>query len=1520
MADTIFQINDIDFIVPPTSISVYKEGLNYSVKSLRTKSSVKIASGNGIYHAQINLTIPPKELLALHRLICQVKNNPFVCVNNNFLKESLETKEEYENAPGNYLYFTLMGLNINNHPSSPGSFIVELDLRYFNSKPYMENLSFFDDINGGDFDIGFNTNRRSYNKIPKKVISGDPKESFIYVRYSNYLQILYLKKYFKINLKEEDDDDGSPLIKIADQLLLQAGRLGLHDIEGKEKIIELIYGSSKYTQIKNRNFINLKLSAELAGKLKEAITNNITSNMSTEDRYKQREANVKALKLISENENSIPGSLYFSELVGPFNCRYEKATDTVDLQADGEYKKEYPRDFTDGAVSDFTSYGKITVDFPKEGSDLVTLKVEHLLTDEGSIETNKTDQKEHSPYIYTPTKTKFVTCVEEGKQSTLRLETLGFDKPYVFQIKVVNPKGVKFIYFNHKTKDSKKVIPNQTIIGIADQKAEYEVTMSKELFEKMPMLKRYREKQRENALLSQKNFSKQYEELEKFLSENYQPYLDRKDSKSNIYESVLGVNFLDYKDYELNTLLGENRTRREGGVDFEYDKNTIITSINGSLRHITPSIPILGQETPTHQFLGSMEPNYQISLIGKGVVNSEGILNKMPDSFLNLEKQRKDSQENAKRFNEIPDVSNFAIDSLITKLLGSYESSEHFNSTIQLGGVDIDYYREKYNFSINSTNTFTVEGQPNTYGMNIHFQETRSYKEEEIRPAFTNYTNKYLSAKFFNTVLGSGIEIPDKSFKKDKAIQGNPTKLTPRVAAKPKPKPKKEVKEELVNENYNWMDWKTKHITSVMWYHKPKSYTETDQRRLADPKKQIDISIPLEEEMQKVKKYLVDSNRKGKLWIETKKRGEVLFKKLGETDKNSQSFMDPDRCAYELCKIMSEIFAYMQVIFPNVRLSIQFTSTLRINSDKNYVAKRGNHKVGGAADIKIIGVNQTELGIYIHLMQILGYIKDPIPALKRQGQSERTGAFLAMGFYQSPNIYRRNKLGSVSGWLHLDLNAVARKFIVTDEDKEYVFHVPSRWLTRRSWGSDGYPLTGANSLGYLLYDQVKTVKSIDSNVNIINKLKKYDKNYKSLKEYKEDLINAHKTLYGESSKQVKNVKEAEDGKTLINFWNDKLKQVIFDKTTDGSIQLDELELRIPDDACGANLTIVNGDQRYKINLYNRDKTFIDWYPASMVKFIGAIGSAYNILLSTEFINIEKIKFKFKLNTNKIIPTTYRDILYKALLRSENPQYSLLVAIGTHKYINDVLLKDSTVVLRRPIWNGKTNYSKSVKRWYGYADIKVEGENSDTDIVEEVIPYLKGSDCLSKTVIHKGVLRTSEGTVEDFSKLMIDFIEGVYPSDVQEKIHEGNLLEYADVEEENKIHNAVKIYLAADKGKPPSPQSTQNALKKAIKDNLAENYKVYHKPGLAKAPINASKPNGPQENFVSDCLYFKTEDEKKDSFGITLWGRVASNASAANRNFLTSESYHGDGKHVSLTRLLAYCMEHSALLKEYMGES
>ena len=134
-----FTLNDIELHVPPTAISVHKEGLEYSWKTLRSKVSTKIASGNGTYHVQVSITFPPDSLILLHRLIGEVRNNPFIAIKNAFIDASLSETHKIVNQIN---YFTLFGMNIANHPSSAGAFLVELDLRYFNYKPFGNSLIF----------------------------------------------------------------------------------------------------------------------------------------------------------------------------------------------------------------------------------------------------------------------------------------------------------------------------------------------------------------------------------------------------------------------------------------------------------------------------------------------------------------------------------------------------------------------------------------------------------------------------------------------------------------------------------------------------------------------------------------------------------------------------------------------------------------------------------------------------------------------------------------------------------------------------------------------------------------------------------------------------------------------------------------------------------------------------------------------------------------------------------------------------------------------------------------------------------------------------------------------------------------------------------------------------------------------------------------------------------------------------------------------------------------------------------
>ena len=233
-----FIINDIELHVPPTAISVHKEGLEYSWKTLRSKVSTKVLSGNGVFHAQISITFPADSIVLLHRLISQVRNNPFVMVENNFLSQSISDTHKSAKQKN---YFTLFGFNISNHPSSPGAFLVELDLRYFNYKPYGNLLNYKKDfvhktitgtkvfeyvhsvfppegsqkvspVKKSEQEFSINGSNRTNSlaashweklKIVPQAgvgITSSPKDSNAYKRYCNFLQLKYLKENFGITI------------------------------------------------------------------------------------------------------------------------------------------------------------------------------------------------------------------------------------------------------------------------------------------------------------------------------------------------------------------------------------------------------------------------------------------------------------------------------------------------------------------------------------------------------------------------------------------------------------------------------------------------------------------------------------------------------------------------------------------------------------------------------------------------------------------------------------------------------------------------------------------------------------------------------------------------------------------------------------------------------------------------------------------------------------------------------------------------------------------------------------------------------------------------------------------------------------------------------------------------------------------------------------------------------------------------------------------------------------------------
>lgn len=237
-----FTINDVELQLDPIQISVYKEGLNYSWKTLRTRASSKIVNGNAVFHLKLNLIFTRSMFLEMHRLVCQMRNTPFAQIQNQFISESVGLNPL---AP---TFFSVNSLQLIPRADSPYTIDMELDLRYFNHAPFESALyykEFLETIpilkNAKEYMYSFDVfprheltqdygiveyenptastsraqgssnrrvqdastllkrNLRAFNGTSKKILA---KESKAFVRYSNYLQIRNLTECFGIESLE----------------------------------------------------------------------------------------------------------------------------------------------------------------------------------------------------------------------------------------------------------------------------------------------------------------------------------------------------------------------------------------------------------------------------------------------------------------------------------------------------------------------------------------------------------------------------------------------------------------------------------------------------------------------------------------------------------------------------------------------------------------------------------------------------------------------------------------------------------------------------------------------------------------------------------------------------------------------------------------------------------------------------------------------------------------------------------------------------------------------------------------------------------------------------------------------------------------------------------------------------------------------------------------------------------------------------------------------------------------------
>ena len=136
-----FVIGDISMSIAPSSIEIRKEDLVYQYRVLRSKVATKVPTGSGQVSIHLSIPFVVDQLLEFHRLVTEIRNSPFVYVDNRFVRENIVPDWPYAQQ----MAFTITGLSMSNIPNTTDAWCLELDALWFNYFPYGHNFLFRED-------------------------------------------------------------------------------------------------------------------------------------------------------------------------------------------------------------------------------------------------------------------------------------------------------------------------------------------------------------------------------------------------------------------------------------------------------------------------------------------------------------------------------------------------------------------------------------------------------------------------------------------------------------------------------------------------------------------------------------------------------------------------------------------------------------------------------------------------------------------------------------------------------------------------------------------------------------------------------------------------------------------------------------------------------------------------------------------------------------------------------------------------------------------------------------------------------------------------------------------------------------------------------------------------------------------------------------------------------------------------------------------------------------------------------
>jgi hypothetical protein len=146
----LLEINDIKFsmpskLTPPSVIRIDKQHVNYKWQTLRTTASQKVSSGHANTRISMSLYFVGRDAIntGLRRLVATFKTLPFVYIENAFLRSNLLPAFSGEGETTDILAdnidsmaCSLVNMTIRTEENLPNVLVADLDLMWFNYKPY----------------------------------------------------------------------------------------------------------------------------------------------------------------------------------------------------------------------------------------------------------------------------------------------------------------------------------------------------------------------------------------------------------------------------------------------------------------------------------------------------------------------------------------------------------------------------------------------------------------------------------------------------------------------------------------------------------------------------------------------------------------------------------------------------------------------------------------------------------------------------------------------------------------------------------------------------------------------------------------------------------------------------------------------------------------------------------------------------------------------------------------------------------------------------------------------------------------------------------------------------------------------------------------------------------------------------------------------------------------------------------------------------------------------------------------